>query len=123
MNKAVCKKCGLEKVKVWTGKRNGHSKRYVDEAGGNWSGRTCPPCELSFIKLLRERAKQAEEGATVVVKDLNPLTERKCRSCLKALPRSRYFKCFECDTGFSPAGVGFYSADDWGYSVALGVRL
>lgn len=121
MNKETCKKCGVKKVKIWKGARNGHSKRYVDAKGSIWSGRTCPQCNIRAISGFQAKARRREKKEEVVVKDLDPMTTRKCRECGKRLPSSRYFAHYECAEKVNASeGTGVYTSEDWGYGVSLG---
>ncbi len=102
-----CHVCRLVETRILKERKAGATS-YVDEEGRRWVGMKCPDCVMML------NCKLVEE----------PLTSRKCSDCSKFLPRSRYFKCLECqpvlplvddeyiyhgtDTSFDP------SDEEWG---------
>lgn len=66
-NKAHCKVCNQLKNKIESGRfPNGRSKRYVDEMGLQWSGRTCPECN-------RTRAQKTMKAGRLLNTNLEKL--------------------------------------------------
>ena len=56
-----CRKCGGLKVRKQDGYfPDGRNKRFVDEKGGQWSGRACPICVRNRVK---ESIKQKRANA------------------------------------------------------------
>lgn len=43
-NLSTCKICSQIKLKIQDGKFDNNNKRWRDERGGLWVGRTCPDC-------------------------------------------------------------------------------
>lgn len=43
--------CGGIKVRKLAGSFDGRNKRYVDEHGSLWNGRTCPGCHRHKVKV------------------------------------------------------------------------
>lgn len=55
---STCRKCEQIKLRRYVGKYpNGHDKKYMDEDGKIWTGRTCPACvkDLSRNNMRRLR--------------------------------------------------------------------
>lgn len=77
-----CRDCGLDKPKIKTNRKAGHSFIYVDAKGHRWSGKLCPSCYV---------------GKTANLKEIQ--STRTCRKCKKKLPTSRYFHHIDCEPG------------------------
>jgi hypothetical protein len=79
-----CKDCRKMRPKLLVRYRVGSdgSNRgiYADDTGRWWNGRQCPTCK-SEANLGRKHVPVYREA----------LTDRKCRVCGKALPRTHYF--------------------------------
>lgn len=62
---STCRKCGQIKTRILEGKFDDKNKRYLDENGFLWNGRTCPDCHKANV---RERmaklrlSRKAEEA-------------------------------------------------------------
>lgn len=54
---STCRKCGLTKVRIADGKFDARNKRYVDENGKLWSGRTCADCNRQRIREAMKNAR------------------------------------------------------------------
>lgn len=78
----ICEGCGLDKTKYKT--LNDKNKIvYLDALGLKSSGNTCPDCVTKgWHKSVPRKAVE--------------LSHRKCRQCGEALPKSRYFNCYDC---------------------------
>lgn len=68
-DKVHCRKCGELKVRILDGKfPNSRDKRFRDESGNLWNGRTCPSCHKNKIhegmKKLRFVRSQGEKQTT-----------------------------------------------------------
>jgi len=48
--KALCKVCGLEKIKVYVKLHKGGTCHYTNELGSSWHGRCCPDCRRVYKK-------------------------------------------------------------------------
>lgn len=46
----TCKVCNQNKKRIYNGKFNFKDKRWVDENGKQWMGRTCPDCNVTRSK-------------------------------------------------------------------------
>ena len=49
-NLTQCKKCGQLKQRTRAGNFGIKNKRYVDEHGLNWNGKTCGVCNLDRVR-------------------------------------------------------------------------
>lgn len=49
-NVRTCKVCNQNKKRISAGKYNFKDKRWVDETGKQWMGRTCPDCNVKRSK-------------------------------------------------------------------------
>lgn len=50
-NMVVCKKCELLKIKIEAGKYpKGKTKKYIDQFGKLWNGKTCAECNKDRCK-------------------------------------------------------------------------
>ena len=58
-NKRVCKKCGVLKLRILSGKFDLYNKKWTDETGKLWNGSTCPQCHLEKT---RENMKKLRSG-------------------------------------------------------------
>jgi ssDNA-binding Zn-finger/Zn-ribbon topoisomerase 1 len=56
----TCKVCGQNKVRLLAGMFDKRNKKFVDEDGNVWNGRTCPPCNTQRIAEAM-RIKRAKE--------------------------------------------------------------
>ncbi|MEM4711318.1 MAG: hypothetical protein QXL18_05210 [Candidatus Woesearchaeota archaeon] len=54
----TCKKCNKDKVRIFAGKYNLRDKKYVDENGKQWMGRTCPECNVERSKYVMRRFRE-----------------------------------------------------------------
>lgn len=61
-NLTKCKKCGELKKRTQSGFFNEKDKRWVDETGGLWNGKSCPTCTRIRVK---EAMKKARIGDNV----------------------------------------------------------
>ena len=43
-NKCLCRGCSLLKDRILAGKFDAINKKWVDESGLSWNGKTCPSC-------------------------------------------------------------------------------
>ena len=60
-NLIKCKACGILRHRIQDGQFNARDKRWRDEHGGMWSGRTCPKCHREKI-LLKKKEKKNENS-------------------------------------------------------------
>lgn len=61
-NLSKCKVCNQLKNRIADGNFNHRDKRWRDESGGMWSGRTCPSCHRERIaRLKREKLQKKVE--------------------------------------------------------------
>lgn len=68
-NQVKCKVCQVIKTKIENGLYpNQKTKRYVDEFGKQWSGKTCPECN-------RTRAKMTMKAARILTVQIDRLTD------------------------------------------------
>lgn len=56
-NLSKCKTCGVLRYRIQDGLFNGKDKRWRDEHGSMWSGRTCPKCHREKIALKKREKK------------------------------------------------------------------
>lgn len=56
-NLSKCKTCGILRYRIQDGFFNGKDKRWRDEHGSMWSGRTCPKCHREKINLKKKDKK------------------------------------------------------------------
>lgn len=85
----TCTYCGNASQRGNTGtrKRNGYYI-FTDKDGRAWRGDKCPTCcEGSGVGKMSARTEW---------------TERRCRKCGSALPRTRYFDCYTCVEQLEP---------------------
>lgn len=71
-NKVLCKACNQLKTKTESGFYPGknRTKKYVDEFGLIWNGRTCPQCN-------RDRSKKSMKASRTLNTNLNKLLKIK----------------------------------------------
>ncbi len=82
----ICNVCKVDKVRIWSGRKEGAAKVYIEGEGGKrWRGRKCPACVFKHYK--------ANPPKRTFIK--RPKALRKCRKCDTKL-RANYFHCFEC---------------------------
>jgi hypothetical protein len=66
-NKTICKKCQQMKTRTEDGKYpNSKNKRYIDDQGKLWNGKTCPDCQKNKTK---ENMKQMRFNRQLEKKD------------------------------------------------------
>lgn len=91
-----CTNCQVVKTRFWSGsiRKNGN-KIYVDDTGRQWNSRWCADCGVARTRKYRNSKPKiiSDLGPDIL---LDPLTHRKCRSCGKRLPKSRYFLHDSC---------------------------
>lgn len=67
-NKVRCKVCLVEKERILAGKYNFKDKKWVDDQGRAFNGKTCPTCYQRQVaermRMLREKRKREKESAT-----------------------------------------------------------
>lgn len=52
VNIRECKICKESKKHIYVKKfNNGKDKKYVDDEGKQWNGKTCPGCHLHLVKI------------------------------------------------------------------------
>lgn len=49
-NQTKCKVCNLMKPRILAGKMDEKNKKFIDDTGKMWSGRTCPGCHKERMK-------------------------------------------------------------------------
>lgn len=123
MNTAQCKRCEKVLVRERGARRanNPSAFYYVNHQNRIWNGRTCPDCSIKNAYEYKQgvrvpdKTKRAAKAPTSVVKGM-------CRKCNQKLPPDRYFRHEYCVSA-GHNSEGFYTAEDWGYGLAAGVRL
>jgi hypothetical protein len=50
-NIKCCKNCGVNKQHILDTKYDYKNKKYVDETGGQWNGKTCPSCHNNNMRI------------------------------------------------------------------------
>lgn len=64
-NTTMCKGCSILKSRIFVSKYPSGSKKYVNENGQEWSGKTCPDCHKSKtmvnMKKLRRNRKDSSK--------------------------------------------------------------
>lgn len=60
----TCKVCGKDKKRIYAGKYNYKDKKWVDETGKQWMGRTCPDCNV--VRSKHTMRKTREKNKTSV---------------------------------------------------------
>lgn len=58
-----CKICNETKIRFQKGKWNKVDKRWIDERGKAWNGKTCPDCHVLRMKLRKAEKKKAKDAA------------------------------------------------------------
>lgn len=60
-NKVICKQCGFLQTKIASGKYpNGKDIKYLNEYGGEWSGKVCPLCHRKNNRDRNRRNRHAK---------------------------------------------------------------
>lgn len=61
INKTICKKCGQIKDRISTGKFNNKDKKWSDETGKLWNGRTCGSCNTERVRTLMRNKRNKDD--------------------------------------------------------------
>lgn len=56
-NLTICRVCGEKKIRIDAGRYPSKNKRYTDDTGKLWSGRTCPSCNHPRILAAMRKAR------------------------------------------------------------------
>lgn len=67
-NKTLCKSCKVIKLRIEDGKfPDLKNRKWRDESGGLWSGKTCPDCNRNRLKehMKSKRSKGVSNGEQI----------------------------------------------------------